>query len=75
MGKNLKFSISILLPTYTYRALQVRLEACMSSCGEYHHGNASLNLLTAAQNPIKVLHNLVRRPHLQTQSFPIPYFH
>ena len=55
------------------RALQVtyqRLEAWMSSRGEYHHGNASLNLFTAAPNLIKVLHNLVRRPHLQTKSFP-----
>ena len=36
-----------------YRALQVtcqRLEAWMSSCGEYHHGNALLNLFTAAPN-------------------------
>ena len=57
-----------------YRTLQVtcqRLEAWMSSCGEYHHGNASLNLFTAAPNLIKVLQNLIRRPHVQTKSFPI----
>ena len=55
---------------------KVLTELCwMSSGGEYHHGNASLNLFTAAPNLITVLHNPVRRPHLQTKSFPIPYFH
>ena len=59
-----------------YRALQVtcqRLEAWLS-CGECHHGNASLDLVTAALNLIKTLLNLFRRPQLQIKSFPIPYF-
>ena len=58
-----------------YRALQVtcqRLEAWMSSYGENHHASASLNLFTAAPNLIKVLHNLVRRPHLQPSLFLFP---
>ena len=39
-----------------------------------HDGNASLNLVTAAPDLIKALHNLFRRPQLQTKSFLIPYF-
>ena len=45
------------------------VRARMGSFGEYHHGNASQNLFTAAPNLIKVVQNLVRRPQLQTKSF------
>ena len=51
-----------------------RLEAWLSCYVEFHHGNTSLNLVTAAPNLIKALYNLFRRPQLQTKSFPIPYF-
>ena len=51
-----------------------RLETWLSCYVECHHGNASLNVGTAAPNLIKALHNLFRRPQLQTKSFPIPYF-
>ena len=63
--------------TKFYRALQVtcqRLEAWLSCYVECHHGNASLNQVTTTPNLIKALHNLFRRPQLQTKSFPIPYF-
>ena len=36
----------------------------LSSCGEDHHGNASLNLVTTAPNLIRALHNPFRRPQL-----------
>ena len=53
-----------------YRALQVtcqRLEAWLSCYVECHHGNASLNQVsTTTPNLIKALHNLFRRPQLQT---------
>ena len=76
----MKFGWSINMYWYmlAYRALQVtcqRLESWMSSNGKYRHGNASLNLFTAAPNLITVLYNPFRRPHLQTKSSPIPYFH
>ena len=65
----------ILMGTCTYvriyRALQIacqRLEAQLSSCGECHCGSVSQDLLTAAPNLIKALHNLVRRPQLSSYS-------
>ena len=59
------------------RALQVTcqsLEAWLSCYVECHHGSASLNQVTTTPNLIKALHNLFRRPQVQTKSFPIPYF-
>ena len=38
---------------------------------EYHNGNASLNLATAAPN---LMNTLLRRPQLQTKSFLISCF-
>ena len=60
----------------SYRALQVtcqrlHVEAWLSYYVEYHHGHASLNQVTTTLNLIKALHNLFRRPQLQTKSFPI----
>ena len=62
---------------HIYRALQViyqRLEAWLSCYVERHYGSASLNQVTTTPNLIKALHNLFRRPQLQTKSFLIPYF-
>ena len=39
----------------------------LSSCGEDHHGNASLNEVRATPNLIKTLYT-------QTMAVPIPYF-
>ena len=50
-----------------YRSLHVtcqRLGAWLSSCGDHHHGNASLSQVTAVPSPP---YNLVRCPQLQTK--------
>ena len=69
--------VLVFLGMCMYRALQVTrhmLVGWLSSCGECHHGNASLNQIRATPNVIKTLHNLVRCPQLQTRALPIPYF-
>ena len=56
------------------RLLVQMLGAWLSCCGrgDCHHGNAFLNLVTAAPNLIKTLRNLFMRPQLQTYSlFPL----